>query len=43
MNSLIEAGLVDFVSGFLAANEVTCVVHPGTSNAGFLPPNRWSL
>lgn len=33
MNSLIEQGLVDFVSGFLAANEVTCAVHPGTSNA----------
>lgn len=33
MNSLIEAGLVEFVSGYLAANEVTCAVHPGTSNA----------
>jgi hypothetical protein len=33
MTSLVEQGLVEFMSEFFAANEVTCPVHPGTSNA----------
>ena len=33
MTSLIEQGLVNFVSGVFAGNEVNCVIHPGTSNA----------
>lgn len=38
MNSLVEKGLVEFLIGFFGANEVTAVVHAGTSNAA-IPPD----
>lgn len=41
MTSQIEQGLADFMSGFLAANEVTCEVHTGTGNDA--APGRESM
>jgi hypothetical protein len=38
VNSLVEKGLVEFLSGFFEANEISAVVHAGTSNEA-IPPD----